>query len=333
MSPMSRLRPPHVLLWIGLAACGESGTLPRGELSVVLVSGDQQEAVVGHEVASPLVVDVVDADGNPVPDQLVNFVVTSGGGSMFAGASITNSEGRAQDYLTVGTSTAEPQIVAIRSVDPTTGERKTYGEFQITALSDVAVSALPYGVPVSAARMLVPRRMGVIAYDQYLNPASGAEVTFTLLEGDGSITGTDQVTGLDGVAAVGSWTFGAPGTQRLGMTMDPSVPLANGELVGNAYETARRTVVIIAGDGQTAPVGQIPAEQLVAGVVDTDPSPVFNNYFFEWKVEGGGGRMESYDEQGQGTAALVRLGVSPGPNTFTASVYGIGSVTFTITGQ
>ena len=67
---------------------------PSGRISVSLVSGGGQTAVVGHELTDPLVVEVTDASGNPVGGQLVNFVVTSGEGHMFAGAAETRRESR-----------------------------------------------------------------------------------------------------------------------------------------------------------------------------------------------------------------------------------------------
>jgi hypothetical protein len=214
-------RGPLTLFWLMLAACGDGGG-PSGRISVTLVSGGGQTAVVGHELTDPLVVEVTDASGNPVGGQLVNFVVTSGEGHMFAGAAETDAAGHARDFFTLGISTADPHRVEVRAVDPATGEKKTFGVFEATALSDVPVMALPYGVPIAAAGQTVPRRMGAIAYDQYNNPAAGAAVTFTVLEGGGSITGASQVTGTDGIASVGSWTFGP--RARSGSASPPSRP-------------------------------------------------------------------------------------------------------------
>jgi hypothetical protein len=58
--------------------------------SLDIVAGDDQNGVVGTELANPLVVRVEDAHGQPVAGQLVNFRVTAGGGSVFAEAGLTN---------------------------------------------------------------------------------------------------------------------------------------------------------------------------------------------------------------------------------------------------
>lgn len=85
----------------GFTACGtDSGTGPKHTgppASLTIVGGDQQQAVVGAELANPLIVKVLDAGGNPVQGQTVNFRVTAGGGSVFAGASTTNADGIAQE--------------------------------------------------------------------------------------------------------------------------------------------------------------------------------------------------------------------------------------------
>src|SRR5574341_166276 len=59
--------------------------------------GDGQAGQVGQELAQPVAVRVRDAHGNPVCGQRVNFVVTSGGGSVWAGSHNTNDSGVAME--------------------------------------------------------------------------------------------------------------------------------------------------------------------------------------------------------------------------------------------
>ena len=40
------------------------------------------------------------------------------------------------------------------------------------------------------------------------NPVAGAQVTFVVASGGGSVTGATQTTGADGIATVGGWTLG-----------------------------------------------------------------------------------------------------------------------------
>jgi hypothetical protein len=129
-------------LAVTAAACSGDIASPRasvGPARMVIVSGDLQAAPPGQELAQPLVVRVLDENGDPVADQIVNFRVISGGGSMFAGATETDANGLAQDYWTMGTPPGTaffttPQRVEVRAVDPTTGEKHVYATFEAFAL-------------------------------------------------------------------------------------------------------------------------------------------------------------------------------------------------------
>src|SRR5262245_28176502 len=68
-----------VLPFIALAACGgENLTLPGPGVPATLeiVSGDEQSAPVGEPLTQPLVVELLDATGGPVPNATVSFRFT-----------------------------------------------------------------------------------------------------------------------------------------------------------------------------------------------------------------------------------------------------------------
>src|SRR6476659_8180753 len=99
------IRLPGAALLAFVSACGGS-TEPISRpvpAAMEVVSGDVQSGTVGTELAQPLVVKVLDAAGTPISGQLVNFRVTAGGGSVFAGAAITSSSGIARERWTLGT--------------------------------------------------------------------------------------------------------------------------------------------------------------------------------------------------------------------------------------
>src|SRR5258705_8858224 len=105
-----------------------------GSLTLSLVSGNNQTAPPGTELPNPLVARVEDSRAHPVKGQIVNFVVVSGGGSVFAGAAISGGDGIVQERWTVGLS--GPQQVEARAVDGQTGEKITFAIFTAT-LTDV----------------------------------------------------------------------------------------------------------------------------------------------------------------------------------------------------
>src|SRR5439155_574668 len=77
---------------------------------------------------------VEDSRGHAVKGQIVNFVVVSGGGSVFAGAAISGGDGIVQERWTLGLS--GPQQVEARAVDNGTGAKLTFAIFTAT-LTDV----------------------------------------------------------------------------------------------------------------------------------------------------------------------------------------------------
>ena len=126
-----------VASWFFAAACGTESptdaTLPP--ISLLIVSGDGQQEIVGRELPNPLVVQVLDEKSRPVKGQLVNFRVVTGGGSVYAGSSLTNADGKAQDYWTMGAEPG-PGTLEVRAVNPTTGEKQNFATFTATALPE-----------------------------------------------------------------------------------------------------------------------------------------------------------------------------------------------------
>ena len=134
---MLRRLPVLMLLLAGgyLAGC-ESPTenVFQAPLQLSVVSGDGQTGSPGELLADPLVVKVEDSRGHGVRGQIVNFRVVEGGGTVFAGAAITNKDGIAQERWTLGPSGA--QTVEARAVDTETGEALTFAVFTATLLDD-----------------------------------------------------------------------------------------------------------------------------------------------------------------------------------------------------
>jgi hypothetical protein len=126
------MRPRPSLVFIAgalLSACD----LPAGpeispELSLAIVSGDSQIGAPGTELPLPLTAVVQDARGRPVRNQLVNFQITAGGGSVFAGAAVSDRDGVVREWWTLG---PEPGVNTLeaRAVHPATGEKLVFATF------------------------------------------------------------------------------------------------------------------------------------------------------------------------------------------------------------
>lgn len=127
-------------------ACATPTDSNVGPLSMSVVSGDGQQAPPGAELPAPLVVRVEDSHGRPVVGQIVNFRVASGGGSVFAGAAISNKNGLAQERWTLGLGGL--QRVEARAIDPATGAPLTFAVFTATLTDSIppitfSVNAFP----------------------------------------------------------------------------------------------------------------------------------------------------------------------------------------------
>jgi hypothetical protein len=121
-----------------LVSCGESGSsTPASPVaSIQIVSGNAQTGFAGEELPDAVVVRVTDAAGTPVAGQIINFKVTEGGGSVFAGAALSDASGTARERWTLGPVTGlspVPQKLEARAVDTQTGGAIVFATFAATA--------------------------------------------------------------------------------------------------------------------------------------------------------------------------------------------------------
>jgi alpha-tubulin suppressor-like RCC1 family protein len=200
-------------LLLGLLAAGCNGEVVGGgqiPAKLLVVSGDMQSAPVGTELPQPLVVRVVDDQGRPVRNQLVNFVVTAGGGSVFAGSALTNNDGEARERWRLGPIAADSQRVEARAVDPATGAPLVFAVFKATALAGPATGLVPVGASARQgfAATVLADSLAVRLADANGNPVTGAPVTWSVVRGGGSISPPTATTNAQGIARA-AWTLGA----------------------------------------------------------------------------------------------------------------------------
>ncbi len=235
----------------GLSGC-DSPSGAADPLDRIEIQGDAQSAAAGTEV--PIVVRAVDAGGDPVAGVVVQFVVTAGGGSVFAASGQTNADGIVQNRWTLGTLAADSQRVEVRATDPATGSVRTYATLHATVLHGPAAALVPVGAAnrYGAPGVLLQDSPAVRVRDAYGNDVSGATVTWAVTAGGGSVAPAQSVTGADGIARTG-WTLGpAADAQRV----TASVGAASTSLTALAPSEANTTVVLASPAFVSAPVGQ-----------------------------------------------------------------------------
>jgi hypothetical protein len=114
------MRPILVLLVLAACTGAEASPsvtpAPGVTAHLDITQGADQVGQVHQPLPAPVTVKTTDKDAVAVPQQLVNFVVTKGGGSVFVGAVLTNEQGEAQNQWTLG-DTAEIQELEARAID------------------------------------------------------------------------------------------------------------------------------------------------------------------------------------------------------------------------
>src|SRR3989442_9407437 len=92
---------------LGAFSCGGGGgggtgpCTPRPATQLVK-SGDQQDWYFNNQLPKPLTVTALDVSNCPVPGVVINWAVTTGGGSVNPGQSMTNASGVAATTHTLG---------------------------------------------------------------------------------------------------------------------------------------------------------------------------------------------------------------------------------------
>ena len=110
-----------------------TATLPPSK--IVKISGDNQAGGPGKKLAKPFVVEIQDANSDPISGITVTFDVTSGGGSVTPESATTDANGRAQSVLKLGTDRGR------NSADATVEGVAAFATFKAVAGAEVRLDA------------------------------------------------------------------------------------------------------------------------------------------------------------------------------------------------
>jgi hypothetical protein len=218
-----------------ISACTDSTSTnsQRAGLPAALqiVGGDQQSGIVGAELPNPLVARVVDSASRPVKGQIVNFRVSAGGGTVFAGSAITNDSGTVRERWTLGISSSDTQRVEARAVDNNTGAPLVFGVFKATALPGAATQLLKVSgdSQTAFADSTLAESLATRVADRYGNGVGGYSVSWTADPRSGGVSLPLVSSNSQGIAKA-RWTLGPPynglpDTQTLTATADTFAPV------------------------------------------------------------------------------------------------------------
>jgi hypothetical protein len=320
------------LVFAALAAACESPPPvdpgPQVPAKLEVVGGDDQQGVVGRELAQVLVVRVTDDKDKPVRGAIVNFRVTAGGGSVFAGASQTNENGEARERWTLGTATADSQRVEVRAVDATTGAALVLATFRATALPDAAEAVVALGPATRTGDAGHPMADSLAARvtDRYGNGVPGSVVVWSVTGGGGTVSPAQGTTDAQGVVRT-SFTLGTrlDSLHTAEASLSPAVRAQFSATAGLPLGTQLSKV---SGDGQDGGVGVPLDAPLVVRLALADGRPIVGATIV-WSIASGEGTLTPPTSvtgaDGQAQAAW-RLGTRSGPQGVVATIQELTSI-------
>lgn len=235
--------------------------LASSPTTLTAVSGDNQTAPAGFEVAEDLVVQLADVDGNGVGGRSITWVVATGGGTVSPATSSTDANGFVRARWTLGASIGTNTVNAVFSgLSPV--------RFTAYASADVpARLTLVSGDNQSAVvGQALPNPLVVKVTDANDNPVENVSVAWAAA-GGGSVSAATVATDAGGLARVSRTLGSAPGTYQ---TTAQVVGIAGSSLTFTSTATVgvAARLSISAQPGATAQNGVALSPQPVVQVQD-----------------------------------------------------------------
>jgi large repetitive protein len=324
------------VLTLGIAAtlsnCGDGVVLPEEGLvsNIAVFDGDGQSGAAGAPLGQPLIVMVTDRRGLPVPSQEVAFTVSTGDGEVQPAAVETDTAGKASTVWTLGPGAGSQQVVA--HVGTSTSLVTTFTATAVAGEGSTLELDSGDGQTGSVGSAL-PDSLVVKVTDGFGNPVSGVAVQWSVLSGGGSISPETSTSGDDGRAGAERVLGPGAGTQ----SAQASASGFGGSPVTfthTAIPAVPAALVLVSGNGQTAPAGFTVAESLVVHLEDANGNGI-GGKAISWVPSPGSGSASpgSSTTDPNGFAATQwTLGDAVGNNTLNAVFSGLPPVGFTARG-
>ena len=230
-------------------------TAPAARIRIV--SGNLQSGVIGTPLPQPLVVELLDAAGQPVAGKPVFFRLAGNDGALDGGrrrlAIVSDAGGRAQCHFTLGGRAGIANQVVEASAAGFAGPAVFAASAQPGAPELIVVDS--GGLQVGVAGRRVPRPLIAAVVDSGHNRLEGVPVLFEVAKGQGTFAGGSQSTVLatdsDGRAIV---TF----------RLDPEEGVANNVVAARLEDSEDGPAATFVASGRAA--GD-PAATSISGVV------------------------------------------------------------------
>lgn len=282
--------------------------------TLVKISGDNQTGHTGIALAAPFVVEVRDANDDPVEGTTVTFTITGGGGSLNPKTRQTNASGRAWTRLTPGDNPGTNSVRAsVAGIAQGVIFRAEATVAPPAPMLRIISGNNQTGTPGQTLEPLV-----VELRDRNAQPVAGFFVTFA--PSDGSLSTVLDVTDSNGRAET-ILTLGS----EVGTTTVTVVAGRDSVTFELTVTLPATGFVKISGDNQTGHTGAALAKPFVVEVRDTNGDPVAGATVTFTVTEGGGSlNPETRQTNARGRAwTRLMLGDRPGTNAVTVNVDGL----------
>lgn len=242
--------PPHVGSGVAGSPMTFSATaLPASQLAYLTQPSD---LVAGTTMSPAVRVAVQDSDGHVVTSSSapVSLAVTTAGVSLGGTTTVAAAQGIASfgDLTVTKAGTGYTLLATAGTLRSATSS--AFSVFSAAAATIAAVAGDGQTAPAGTAVATPP---SVLVTDAFGNPVAGVQVTFTVQNGGGSVSGAVQTTDTFGRATVDSWTIVAGANYLLATATAPN--LAGNPVTFTATGTSTTSALVScpsssgAGDG------------------------------------------------------------------------------------
>lgn len=287
---------------------------------LAIVSGNNQDALVGSPVPQELVVRATDAIGAPVAGVAVTFTVTAGAGTVQPGIATTGANGSASTTWTLGAAAGAQTVSATATGTNTVVFTATARENSARSLTIVSGNG-----QAQAVNTLLPAPLVVRLLDGTGAPVAGATVLFSTVGTNGTVTPTSVTTNVNGDAST-SWTLGTlAGTQTAIVSSSGAGPVS---FTATATAGPAAQLSVVSGNNQAAGASQPLPLPVVVAVSDAWGN-VVAGASVGFAVTSGGGSITpttvTSDANGRASASWT-LGSPLGLQAAQATVAGVNAV-------
>jgi hypothetical protein len=278
--------------------------------AVNIVSGNNQEAPAGSKLPQPLVVQLLDQGGNPIPNRPVSWVIGDGGGTANPQTSNTNADGQASTEWTLGPNPGTNTLNAVVSgLTPAafTATGTGAGTPSTLALTTQPPSSVTVGATLSPAPVVQVRDAA-----GHNVAVAGVEITVGVSSGKGQVSGTTTVaTDGNGQAQFSDLRItGASGSHKLIFAADGYRSVTSNKIEVEKASTA--TTITNQSSPSSNPGESVTVEFTVTSPVGTPSGDV--------EVTASGGEEKCTAPVAQGSCDIVLN--TPGDRILTATYKG-----------